>query len=447
MTNRRRRIARKAGADRHFLISQTDCRRIEEAPKGDLERTRTALRAAFPDLLYGHGLRQEATERLNACRRFGVIVLRPDDLPAAAEVAPSESGENRLASIAARVEAFCIRIGAFWGVDDAGCLAVHVPDREAPECLRLGHSLQDEIQTHTGRTVTAGVAAYPTLDYPRQQTLDNAHKALDHAAFFGPGSRVAFDAVSLNISGDAYYERGDILSAVREFERALALDETNVNVVNSLGVCQAVLGDYDRALEQFSTALRLDQGEYMAVYNIGLIHALRGRRESALGFFLKAHELRGDVYEILLQTGKLYLEMGQPQAARPYLEHASRLKGKSGSVYRLLGDCYADLGPPEKAISAYKKAVKANPGDATALSALGRLFDEKGENPEIALVFCKESVRLAPDNAVFRRRLGALHFKMNHLEEALEQFEHAGRLGLDAGQDIHQVRERMEGKN
>jgi len=174
---------------------------------------------------------------------------------------------------------------------------------------------------------------------------------------------------------------------------------------------------------------------------------LLGRRETALGFFLKANALRDDVFEILVQTGKLYLEMGQPKAARPFLEHASRLRAKSGNAYRLLGDCYAAVGLPEKAVGAYQRAVKANPADSMALSALGCLFGEKGENPEIAMVFCKESVRLAPDNALFHRRLGALYVKLNRLEQALEEFEQAGRLGQDAAEDIRRVRERMGSRN
>jgi tetratricopeptide (TPR) repeat protein len=446
MANRRRRIARKAAADRHFLISQTDSRRIEEPSAIGLEHIREALRADFPGLLHGQCLQDEATERLNACRRFGVLVLRPDELPEVPDAEPSPAGQDHCVTIAVQVDTLCRRIDAFWGIEDAGCFVIYVPDRSPHDCLELVHSLQESIRIHAAGTVTAGVAAYPTLDYPRLATLENARKALDHAAFFGPNSRVVFDAVSLNISGDKYYERGEINLAVREFERALALDATNVNVLNSLGVCHAVLGHYERALENFSTALRLDSDEYMAVYNIGLIHSLRGRREAALGFFLKASELRPDVYEILFQTGKLYLEMGQPQAACPYLEQASRVRGKSATVYRLLGDCYAGLGLPEKAISAYKKAVKANPADAAALSDLGRLFDEKGENPEISLVFFRESVRLAPENELFRRRLGALYVKMNQLEDALEQFQHAGRLGRDVSEEIRQVRERMEAK-
>ena len=447
MANRRRKIARKAGASRHFLISQTDCRRIGEAPAYAVERIRNALLTAFPDVLTGERLEQESLERLRDHDRFGVMVLRPDEIQAADVPDNPGRDQDALAQMAACLDAACRQTHGFWGIEGAGMLAGYWPDREAPECLELARSLQDEIRSRTGGTATAGVAVYPTLDYPRPQILGNARKAVDHAAFFGPGSRVAFDAVSLNISGDQSYERGDLPSAICEFEHALALDPDHVNVHNSLGVCYAVLGNYDRALEQFSAALRLDSGEHMAVYNIGMIHALTGRRDAALGFFLKANALRGDVFEILLQTGKLYLEMGQPQTARPFLEQAARLRARSGHVYRLLGDCYAAVGLPEKAIAAYKKAVKANPADSAALSALGCLFDERGENPEIAMVFCKESVRLVPDNPVFRRRLGGLYLKLNRLEEALAEFEQAGRLGYDAADDLRQIRERMGGTN
>ena len=216
---------------------------------------------------------------------------------------------------------------------------------------------------------------------------------------------------------------------------------------NSLGVCYGELGDHERALEAFGRALSVDGGDFMAVYNTGLIHELRGEREQALEHFLKACTLHGDVFEILFQTGKLRLEMGDPQAARPLLERAVRLRPRSGNSQRLLGDCYLQLQLPEKAIDAYKKAVKANPGDSTALSALGGLFDEKGENPDIALVFCRESVRLSPDNPLFHQRLGGLYLKLNRLEEALHEFEQAGRLGEDSAEDLRRVRERLTTSN
>jgi uncharacterized protein HemY len=78
-----------------------------------------------------------------------------------------------------------------------------------------------------------------------------------------------------------------------------------------------------------------------------------------------------------------------------------------------------------------------------SLSALGCLFDEKGENPEISLVFCRESVRLAPQNPLFRQRLGMLCAKQDLLAEALAELEAAAGLGLDTTAEAEALRRRM----
>jgi hypothetical protein len=160
MANRRKKIARKAGASRHFLLSQTDSRRVEDLPEYGVERARNALLAAFPDVLYGHQLRQEAIERLNNCDRFAVIVLRPDEAPAADRADAAAPDGDPLVPIAERLEAACRRTGAFWGIEDSGLLAGYWPNLEAAECVEQARSLQEEIRTRIGRTVMAGVAVH-----------------------------------------------------------------------------------------------------------------------------------------------------------------------------------------------------------------------------------------------------------------------------------------------
>ena len=112
------------------------------------------------------------------------------------------------------------------------------------------------------------------MAYKKCEIINNARKAFDHATFFGANSLVAFDDVSLNISGDKFYEKGDIPAAINEFKLALALDPGNVNVHNSLGVCYGLQSDYDSAIAAFQKAMALDPGEYMALYNLGLVHLL-----------------------------------------------------------------------------------------------------------------------------------------------------------------------------
>jgi tetratricopeptide (TPR) repeat protein len=442
-TRKRRKITRREETSRHFLRSQTDSRKVDQPPDFSAERVRQIVADVFPNLLCGADFRQTALEQTGVKQAFAALVLRPDE---SLETGMAQPGSEVLVGVAVCLDEACRSAGR-WGLEACGLLAGLWPSSSATEGLAAARRLQEQVRLRTGRTVTIGVAAYPTLDYAPAETLENARKAAEHAAFFGPDCRVAFDAVSLNISGDKYYEHGDIPAAIHEFQQALRLDPANVNVHNSLGVCYGVRGDYEQALEAFAQVLSLQNGEYMAVYNMGLIHLLQGRRETALEHFLRAGVLNGDIFEIQFQTGKLRLEMGDPQTALPLLERAARMRPRSGNAQRLLGDCYLELDLPEKAIGAYQKAVKVNPGDSPALSSLGRLYDEKGENPEIALVFCKESVRLSPENPLFRQRLGRLYFKRNRLEEALKEFEQAGLLGHDSAEDIRRVRERMEGQN
>ena len=97
----------------------------------------------------------------------------------------------------------------------------------------------------------------------------------------------------------------------------------------------------------------------------------------------------------------------------------------------------------DEAVSAYKTAIRQNPNDADALSALGYLFDLQGENPEITTIFCQQSVDIAPENGLFRYRLGSLYLKRNLLKEALEQFQKADELGHDVKKIIKKVQNLM----
>jgi tetratricopeptide (TPR) repeat protein len=170
-----------------------------------------------------------------------------------------------------------------------------------------------------------------------------------------------------------------------------------------------------------------------------LVQLLTGDRDQALDCFLKAAQINGEVYEVAFQIGKLYLESGDMVKARGFLERAAERIPAGGSAYRYLGECYAGIGMRAEAISAYQNAIKQNPHDAASMSALGSLFSENGENLEIAEVFCRESVELSPENALFHYRLGRLYHRQNRLQEALKSFSQANRFGHDAADEVEKI--------
>ncbi|MBA2880144.1 tetratricopeptide (TPR) repeat protein [Desulfosalsimonas propionicica] len=426
-----------------FLLSQSGVGEPLPAhgPATDQAAARTleAL-TSLPDAAISPGrLMEAAAGRLANTNLFSVMVLRMDDFAAHPEP------ETLALDTAAAVRQTCRQHEGFWGVFDEDKLACFFPGMDEAGALELACGLQEQIKRQQARSLTIGIAAYPALDFDRAEILINAQKALEHAEFFGPGSTTAFDAVSLNISGDKYYQAGDIDGAVFEFKRALAMDPKNVNVYNSLGVCHGVRQELDAALECFVRAAELDPGEVMALYNAGYAHMCLDDHEKALKYFSGAEQIDPEVFEVAFQTGRVYLEANDLENALQYLERAVALNQKSGIAYRYLADCYLHLGRDTDATAAYKTALKLRPDDAEALSALGWLYDKQGRNADIALMFCRRAAEMAPDNGLFRYRLGRVYFQQNEPEKALAEFEAASACGYDASEDIARIGQIAEG--
>ena len=326
------------------------------------------------------------------------------------------------------------------GPDRFACVFPHLT---AADGCELAQHLTNALPGAEHPPVTIGVADFPTINYVRTQIVENAEKALEHAGFFGPGSITGFDAVSLNISGDRHYQAGDIAGAMDEYKEGLLLDPEDVNLHNSLGVCHGVLKDFDNALSAFEKAIRLSPQAVMAIYNKGYILLLTGNREKALEYFLEADTCEPNVFEVIFHIGQTYMEMGATDKARPYLEAATLANSRSGPAFKGLGACLDKLGLTKEAIQAYKNAVKINPGDAESLSLLGRLYSERGESLDVASVLCEQSVRLSPDNGLFRHRLGHVFLNQGKLNHALAEFEIAAAMGHDSQPQIEETQDRM----
>lgn len=454
MTQDRQTLHRnRCSTQEEFLFSQTDTRECD--PMSDSDRSDDhlisvglyELSEAFPDILSGKTLTDAAMTRLESSSAFGAMAVRIDSFSTGTKTdAEKHEIETHAADIlldvARAVDSTCNLSDTsrgIWGEVTHGVLGCFFPEKDEASCLELADTLRKNLALLRDETVTIGIALYPLIQFGKNEILENACKALDHAAFSGPGNTAVFDAVSLNISGDKLYQKGKIDEAIEEFGKALLIDPSNINVHNSLGVCYGVLGIYKKAFEEFKTAIRLDNNEIMAIYNAGLINLFMGNKDNALKFFLVAGRLGEDVFEVAFQTGRLYLEMEKLSDAKNFLEKAATLRPSSGSVFRYLGECYTALKMKDQAILAYKKAIKLNPYDATSLSALGYLFDIQNENPEIATVFCQHSVALSPENGLFRHRLGRLYLKQNRKDEALAEFIRAANLGHDSHPFIEEI--------
>lgn len=440
MTHQKTELFQNRSSSGQFLFCKT-------APKSKRDTTdvfssiaTSKILKAFPDILVGQNFIEKALTQFESSAEFDAMVIKIDSLNHNDTETAGNDEINLWIDVAGVIDTVCKQEGGMWGRLDRGMLGCFFAQKNQTSPEELAQKIKNSLTKSTDKTVSIGIASYPTINYDRYQILDNAGKAVDHALFYGPDSIVSFDAVSLNISGDNMYQSGDIHGAISEFETALLLDPSNVNIRNSLGVCYGVLGEHGKALKEFQAALKLDPDEVMALYNIGLVKRLTGKNSEALKYFLDADRKKEeDIFEVAFQIGRVYLDMGKSETAKEFLEKAVELNPKSWSALHSLGECCAALNMIDEAISAYKRAIRQNPNDAESLSALGYLFDLLGENPEITTIFCQQSIDIAPENGLYRYRLGSLYLKRNQLEDALMQFQKANDLGYDARKMIKKI--------
>jgi len=440
MTPKHEGLLRKRSLTGQFLFSKTSSEHEDDKHAG-LTDDFDELVKAFPDIRIGDSFVDQSLAGLKSSPTFGAMVISIDKSKnKKKDVSGKKNTNNARLDVAGEIGRICKIESGMWGVIDRDFFGCFFPEKSASVCLKLAKKFKVKLAKQRDETVTIGIASYPALNYKKNQILENARKAFDHAQFFGPDSTVFFDAVSLNISGDKLYDKGDIKGAIKEFNMALLLDPSNVNVHNSLGVCHGVLGNFKKALKEFKSAILLNPEDIMALHNAGLTCTITGKKDKALEYFLRAYGIDKDVFEVAFQTGKLYFEMEQPGKGLEYLEKAIKLKPESGTAFSSMGDCFTSIGMIDRAVSAYKKAIKLNANDADSLSALGLLFDAQGENLDISTLFCRQSVEISPENGLFRYRLGRLYQKANRIEAALEEFKAAKKMGYDSIQEIKQIR-------
>ena len=393
-----------------------------------------ALATEFSDLHDRDGLIRLIADNMASATALTAIAVRivwPAEMPA-----DDERAATLLKKWLKPIAETCRAHDGAWAHTGRYRFVCVFPGFDADRGRALAEALLETLGGDGYPPVILGRAALSSADGQGTQIVANVEKALEHGGFFGPGTLTAFDAVSLNISGDRHYQAGDITGAIDEYQKGLQLDPSDPNLYNSLGVCFGVLARHDEALAAFEAAIGLDPQDVMAIYNKGYIHLLKHAHEPALACFQQAARLEPEVFEVNFHIGLTYMEQQMPEKARPYLEAATRSNRRSGHAFRSLGRCLGQLGLTREAIQAYKRAVKVNPADAESLSMLGRLYTRLGESLDVAEVFCEQSVTLSPDNGLFQHRLGVVYLQQDKPDRALSAFARAIELGHDSHSDM-----------
>lgn len=344
--------------------------------------------------------------------------------------------EKQLLDLASVIDKAVKSKGGIWWFQKEKIFSMVIPSNNKAAGIKTAKDIKAGLTEKRCETLSAGIASYPEIHFERYETVENSVKALEHSYFYEGDAIVSFDSVSLNISGDKYYQEGRIDEAVIEFENAIKLSSNYVNVRNSLGICYGIKSRLDEALKEFDEAISLDPNETMAIHNKGLIYSMKGESKKAKEYFKRADSLSPDIFEIKFHLGKLYFDEKNYDKSIEHLSEAVQLKESSMALY-CLASSLSEKKQFEDAVKYCKKAVKLSPDMSDAISLLGELFFEIKENIDIVLLFAREAVLLDPENGLYRKRLGKILHSDKKSSEALMEFEEAQSLGEDVSEFIN----------
>ncbi len=178
------------------------------------------------------------------------------------------------------------------------------------------------------------------------------------------------------------------------WEHALALTHGNymahANLANYLSERGCVEGKPEllaRALKEYDRAIALQPDDFRYRYNVGALLLTLGEPAAAQVRFLQALKLdpRFDMARVSLALARL--QCGQQAEAAQTLRQALAINPSASSAQALLGRVLWEQGHHEEAIAQWQAALRGQPNEPEALTGMGKALLRQGQPQAAALHF------------------------------------------------------------
>ncbi|MFO7729066.1 MAG: diguanylate cyclase [Desulfonatronovibrio sp.] len=281
------------------------------------------------------------------------------------------------------------------------CLIFYIPDMPPDQLTLILKDLSTETRQQHEILIHSGLASFPCLNFSRIDILENCRKSLEHAGLKDFPYVAAFDSVTLTISADRLFTRGDTFSAMEEYKTALAADESNTLARNSLAICYARLGRLGLARKYFKEITDMEEQNLMAWYNLACVSLKQDEIQDAENGFLKCLEIDPGHAFSLFRMGQLAEKNNSLDKAEKFYNQARQTPDGQSMAPRHLARLAWKKEQKEEARELLHQALVNNPRDAFSLNLMARIYLESGDDPQIAESLARQSVALRPDVSKF----------------------------------------------
>lgn len=266
-------------------------------------------------------------------------------------------------------------------------------------------------------------------------------------------------------------QRGDLPTAIREYEELLKLKPNMVEVRVNLGAALADSGRFDDALAQYRLALPDVPDKNPIHLNMGLAYYKKGDLESASREFEEVHRVRPEDAQVAILLGDSEVRLGRAEEAvtelssveagneaNPDFEYVlgtallqvgKRREGAqklsklaeqthSADAYLLAGSTFLDLNDFEHARADLEAALRLKPDLPHIYTLTGMARDQTGDQPAAEPAF-REALRQDSNDFNANLYLGSILYKRRSMDEAKQYLDRALQLNPTSSMARYEV--------
>jgi tetratricopeptide (TPR) repeat protein len=149
------------------------------------------------------------------------------------------------------------------------------------------------------------------------------------------------------------------IEAARALERALSINDKNVDIYSSLGLVYDEMSRHEDSDSMYEKALRIDPHNHLVLNNYGYSLSERNiQLDRALKMSEEALRQQPDNQSYLDTKGWINFRLGRYEEAEAAVRRAIELGSKSPVITEHLGDIYSKMDQKDKAIEYWKKALE-----------------------------------------------------------------------------------------
>lgn len=164
--------------------------------------------------------------------------------------------------------------------------------------------------------------------------------------------------------GISQQRAGERIDAASSLERAIQLDDDNVDALSALALVYDELGQRAESDSIYERALRLEPDNHLLLNNYGYSLAERGvQLERALKMAESAVKQQPENQSYLDTYGWIFYMQGKYAEAREWINKAIVLGSASPVIHEHLGDVYYKLADLVRAMEYWKKALELDPAN------------------------------------------------------------------------------------